>query len=84
MAPSALTIVTGPTPISTRPMREAAPRDRSMTRVRFCGSRSVMVTVTLWPVVSDVTRTTLPSGNEVWAAVIARASNTLPSLDRRP
>jgi len=55
-----------------------------MTRVRLGGSRSVMVTTTLAPVVSDVTRTTLPSGSVVWAAVMAFWSNRLPSLVRRP
>ena len=55
-----------------------------MTRVRLAGSRSVIVTTTLDPVESDVTRTTEPSGNVVCAAVIRLGSNTSPLLVRRP
>ena len=43
-----------------------------------------MTTTTLSPVCSEVTRTTLPSGRVVWAAVMRFWSKISPLLLRRP
>ena len=55
-----------------------------MMRQRFGGMRSLMVTTTLSPVFWAVTRTRLPSGRLLWAAVMRFWSNTSPVLVRRP
>ena len=54
--------VTSPTPRLARPIRSAAPRERSMMRRPWSGWRSVTVTTTESPVSCRVTRTRLPSG----------------------
>ena len=77
-------ITTSPTPREARPMRSAAPRDRSMTRRPWSGCRSVTVTTTESPVSRIVTRTREPSGRLGCAAVISAGLNMLPLLVRRP
>src|SRR5260363_455356 len=54
--------VTRPTPARVRPMARAAPVERSSTRPRMNGPRSLTVTMTLWP--PWVTRSLVPNGSE--------------------
>jgi len=63
--------VTRPTPAPVRPITRAAPVDRSITRPRMNGPRSLTVTTTLrapW-----VTLSLVPNGSERWAQVMALA-----------
>ena len=51
-------------------MRLKADFDRSITRPRTKGPRSLMVTTTLFPLLVLVTFTTEPKGSFLWAAVL--------------
>ena len=76
--------VTMAVPRRRMPRREAASRDKSITRTRFGGWRSLMVTTTLSPVSCIVTRTRVPSGRLECAAVSKVSLKTSPLLVRRP
>src|SRR5450631_1526449 len=62
---------TRPTPAPVRPITRAAPVDRSRTRPRMNGPRSLTVTTTLRP--PWVTLSLVPNGRLRWAQVIALA-----------
>ena len=67
---------------AVRPITRAAPVDRSSTRPRMNGPRSLMVTTTLrspW-----VTRSLVPNGRLRWAAVMALAFMRWPEAVRLP
>src|SRR5262249_34819944 len=68
--------VTWPTPEPVRPTARAAPVERSSTRPFTKGPRSLIVTITLWPL--WVTRSLVPNGGERWAAVIAFSLKRCP------
>src|SRR5258707_15728970 len=74
--------VTRPTPAPVRPTARAAPVDRSSTRPRMNGPRSLTVTTTLRP--PWVTRSLVPNGRVRWAAVIALAFMRWPEAVRLP
>jgi hypothetical protein len=56
-------------PTSLRPMARAAPRDRSMSRPRVKGPRSVIVTIVEAPERGLVTFSLVPKGNLLCAAL---------------
>lgn len=60
------------------PSRRAASRDRSITRPLTKGPRSLIRTITERPVRRTVTRTMVPNGSVLCAAVMA------PGLNRSP
>src|SRR6195952_900802 len=61
--------MTRPTPAPVRPTARAAPVERSSTRPRMKGPRSLTVTTTLRP--PWVTLSLVPNGSERWAQVMA-------------
>src|SRR5579883_387919 len=74
--------VTRPTPAPIRPMARAAPVERSSTRPRTNGPRSLTVTMTLrspW-----VTLNLVPNGSDRWAAVMAFWLKCWPEAVRLP
>src|SRR5690606_4127499 len=77
-------ITTGATPARIRPMRSAAARLRSITRPGVNGPRSLMRTTTERPVAGYSTRTRVPKGSVLCAAVSACMSNGSPLAVRRP
>src|SRR5215471_13706638 len=66
-----VSILTFPTPGLMRPSRCAAAFERSRCRPGTCGPRSLIVTVTDWPVLTLVIVASVPSGSVRWAAVSA-------------
>src|ERR1700722_9574703 len=66
------------------PSSSAARLDRSKLRPRTCGPRSLIRTVTDFPVLGLVTITLDPIGKVLEAAVISSGSNTSPLAVRRP
>src|SRR6478752_150756 len=63
--------LTGATPAPFMLIAPAAADDRSITRPPTYGPRSLMVTTTDWPLRWLVTRTLVPNGSVLWAAVMA-------------
>src|ERR1700686_4724328 len=71
-------------PTCLRPIASAAPAERSMSRPRVNGPRSLIVTTTEPPVRGLVTTTLVPNGNVLWAAVPPSARNSRPPAVCRP
>src|SRR5206468_3505288 len=67
-----------------KPIARAAAGVRSITRPRTNGPRSLIRTITDWPLRRFVTRTRVPNGRDRWAAVIASLRTRSPDADRRP
>src|ERR1022692_1337980 len=65
-------------PTSVRPIARAAPRDRSMSRPRVNGPRSLMMTTTVAPVRGLLTLTLVPNGSGLCAAVRPAGRNGSP------
>src|ERR1700761_3086652 len=75
-----ISAVTWPRP--PRPMARAAPVERSSTRPRTNGPRSLTVTTTLRP--PWLTRSLVPNGSERWARVMALEIMRAPEAVRLP
>jgi hypothetical protein len=71
-----------PTPL--RPIARAAPRDRSMSRPRVNGPRSLITTIVDEPVRGLETLTLVPNGSLLCAAVRPSARNGCPLAVCRP
>src|ERR1700693_430101 len=71
-------------PTLARPIACAAPRDRSMSRPRVNGPRSLIVTTVEAPVPGFVTFTRVPNGSVLCAAVTPSGRNGWPLLVCRP
>src|SRR5262249_35152754 len=71
-----------PSPLPFTPITPAAPDERSMMRPPTYGPRSLIVTSTVLPLRMFLTRTLVPNGSVLWAAVIARGLNHPPEASR--
>src|ERR1700730_12358172 len=71
-------------PILRKPIARAAPRERSMSRPRVNGPRSLMITTTEAPVRGLVTITLVPNGNRLCAAAGPLVRKARPPAIVRP
>ena len=69
-------------PTLVRPIARAAPCDKSMSRPRVNGPRSLIVTIVETPVRGFVTFTRVPNGNVLCAAVRSSGRNSWPLVVR--
>jgi hypothetical protein len=71
-------------PTLLRPIARAAPRDKSMSRLRVNGPRSLIITTVEAPVRGFVTFTRVPNGRLLCAAVTPSGRNAWPLAVCRP